>query len=785
MHSFRWSLVVLLMARVGLIPAESQVPVPPVAAFTFSPANPMDGDLVSFDGSSSICSVSPCSYSWTDDADGSPLGTGVTMSYTFPLAGTSYVRLTVTDALSQTASVEHDVIITQSPARPVPRFTYSPSNPVTGSPVSFDGSSSGCTASPCSYSWTNDANGALLGTGVRMSFTFQQAGTKYVRLRLTDALSRTASVEHNVIVSTPPPVPAFTYSPSNPTTGSPVSFDGSSSTCPASPCSYSWTDDADGSLLGTGVRMSFTFQQAATKYVRLSITDAQSRTASVEHDVIVSQSTAPPVPAFTYSPSNPVTGSSVSFDGSSSKCSASPCSYRWTDDSNGSLMGTGVTMSFTFQQAGTKHVRLSVTDAGSSSASVEHDVVVSQSTSPPVPAFTYSPPFPVTGSPVSFDGTSSTCSVSPCSYRWTDDADGSLLGTGVTTSFTFQQAGTKHVRLTVTDAQSQAASIEHDVIVSVSSSSTGALTWRPPACGDSTHSCVDLYLTNTGANQNPSLSPNSDYRLHLPTGGPLVGGLMITGGHNVQIIGGEIDMTVPCSDSSSACHGINISRGSASGEVYIEGVYIRNPDPNYLTDTLDTGDGIDVDDYPGATDVVLQNVRIEGIKGCDPAVPSAHADVFQPYNAGNANLNVDHLTGTTDCQGLQVDPDYAYVTYGRLPQSGTFKNVNINVFANPSTGNSNRYATWFTYGTSSCVSYPITLSNFYVKEPDGTLADNAVWPDPANSYPGGCHGAYNGGQAFWPTLSTLTGGVTTGLPPGGDYVPSGVAGINYISPGYQ
>ena len=475
MHSFRWSLVVLLMARVGLIPAESQVPVPPVAAFTFSPANPMDGDLVSFDGSSSICSVSPCSYSWTDDADGSPLGTGVTMSYTFPLAGTSYVRLTVTDALSQTASVEQDVIITQSPARPVPRFTYSPSNPVTGSPVSFDGSSSMCSASACSYSWT---------------------------------------------------------------------------------------DDADGSLLGTGVRMSFTFQQATTKYVRLSITDAQSHTASVEHDVIVSQSTAPPVPAFTYSPSNPVTGSSVSFDGSSSKCSASPCSYRWTDDSNGSLMGTGVTMSFTFQQAGTKHVRLSVTDAGSSSASVEHDVVVSQSTSPPVPAFTYSPPFPVTGSPVSFDGTSSTCSVSPCSYRWTDDADGSLLGTGVTTSFTFQQAGTKHVRLTVTDAQSQAASIEHDVIVSVSSSSTGALTWRPPACGDSTHSCVDLYLTNTGANQNPSLSPNSDYRLHLPTGGPLVGGLMITGGHNVQIIGGEIDMTLPCSDSSSACHGIHRRTGA-------------------------------------------------------------------------------------------------------------------------------------------------------------------------------------------------------------------------------
>ena len=406
--------------------------------------------------------------------------------------------------------------------------------------------------------------------------------------------------------------------------------------------------------------------------------------------------------------------------------------------------------------------------------------------SAPVPAFTYTPSSPVAGSPISFDGTLSKCTVSPCSYKWTDDADGSLLGTDVQMSFTFQQSGTKQVRLTVTS--SLAVSVEHDVLVSTStvSSRSGPLTWSPPVCGDATHSCQDVYLTNTGSHQNPSLSSSSDYRLHLPANGPLVGGLTISRGHNVQIIGGEIDMAYPCSDSSSACHGINISRGSASGQVYIEGVFIKNPDPNYLTDTVDTGDGIDVDDYPGVTDIVLQNVRIQGIKGCDPAVPSAHADVFQPYNAGGATFNVDHLTATTDCQGMQIDPDYAYVTYGLLPKSAIFKNVNINVFANPSLGNGNRYAWWFTYGGgSSCVSYPITLSNVYVQEPDGTLADIAVWPDPANSYPASCLGMYSSGYAQWPTLSSLNGFVTSGLPPGGDYVPAGLAGLGYVSPGYQ
>src|SRR3954451_23972435 len=80
--------------------------------------------------------------------------------------------------------------------------------------------------------------------------------------------------------------------------------------------------------------------------------------------------------------------------------------------------------------------------------------------------------------------------------------------------------------------------------------SAAPLTWAPPPCGDATRQCVDVYLSNTGANQTPSLSAANDYRIHLPSV-PLQGGLQIRGGHNVIIIGGQIELTVPCSDSSS------------------------------------------------------------------------------------------------------------------------------------------------------------------------------------------------------------------------------------------
>jgi hypothetical protein len=76
---------------------------------------------------------------------------------------------------------------------------------------------------------------------------------------------------------------------------------------------------------------------------------------------------------------------------------------------------------------------------------------------------------------------------------------------------------------------------------------------------------------------------------------PVVGGLDIDGGHNVIIIGGEIDLTTPCVTDTGECHGINIGQNSHdTGEVFIEGVWIHNPDP---THSHFTGDRIDQHEY--------------------------------------------------------------------------------------------------------------------------------------------------------------------------------------------
>ena len=41
------------------------------------------------------------------------------------------------------------------------------------------------------------------------------------------------------------------------------------------------------------------------------------------------------------------------------------------------------------------------------------------------------------------------------------------------------------------------------------------------------------------------------------------------------------------------------------------------------------------------------------------------------------------------------------------------------------------------------------------------------------------------GTISWGRSWSISGAIIAGGPPGGDYVPLGVAGLHYVSPGYQ
>jgi PKD repeat protein len=83
---------------------------------------------------------------------------------------------------------------------PVAKFTFSPTSPVHGQPVSFDGSTSSDADGTLSFTW-NWGDGSPNGTGVTTMHTFATAGAKSVTLTVKDSTGQTASVIHTITVS--------------------------------------------------------------------------------------------------------------------------------------------------------------------------------------------------------------------------------------------------------------------------------------------------------------------------------------------------------------------------------------------------------------------------------------------------------------------------------------------------------------------------------------------------------------------------------------------------------
>lgn len=263
---------------------------------------------------------------------------------------------------------------------------------------------------------------------------------------------------------------------------------------------------------------------------------------------------------------------------------------------------------------------------------------------------------------------------------------------------------------------------------------------------------------------------NQDAVLKVPTGG-IHGSVEIDGGHNIVMIGGSI--TVPSSANQTDNNNDDTDQGiyirQATGTVHIEGVQITG-DPGTQFD------GIDIN-APSAT-VQLENIRVTSVWGSDT---TEHADVVQTWG-GVGKLRIDRLSADGDYQGLTIDPDLGPVgpvdidnvdlTYGAVPAA----------LAPITVGGG--YMIWLTRGTHTC-SAPsqTTFTNVYVYDQSQRVrASNTIWP-PNTGTDLPCAGELSGTTATWNNLP-VTGHVTLTAPPGGAFVPAGLAGNSYRSPGY-
>jgi PKD repeat protein len=229
-------------------------------------------------------------YAWTF-GDGSS-GTGRTISHAFSSAGSYTVTLTVTNDGGKSASTTQSLSVTVG-ANPTADFVFSPSNPVVGQNVFFNGSTS--RAAPgrtlVSYVW-NWGDGET-GTGVFQDHDFTASGTYNVTLTVTDDTGLSGTSAKTVSVGTGNPTASMTIIKN--VGGMPLNIqaDGSGSTATGGATittyAFNW---GDGSPLESGsaqVRQhNYALTTGAGTYtVRLTVTDSLNRTGFVTQSVTV------------------------------------------------------------------------------------------------------------------------------------------------------------------------------------------------------------------------------------------------------------------------------------------------------------------------------------------------------------------------------------------------------------------------------------------------------------------------------------------------------------------
>lgn len=292
-------------------------------------------------------------------------------------------------------------------------------------------------------------------------------------------------------------------------------------------------------------------------------------------------------------------------------------------------------------------------------------------------------------------------------------------------------------------------------------SNDSKLSWAPPQLEN------PITITLGTGNTSNRLDDSRDYIIKLPSTRKN-GGTTLIGGRNIVMIGGHISLPYKeLGGSTQRAIYIKDDGGEVPGRVvHIEGILI---DASADNGTGGHGDAIAID--ADNTIVQVQNVRAVNLFGGYDTKYYDHTDLIQPWG-GVKELRVDKFSGSTNYQGFQIPID----GYTKAP-IGKADLRRVNMWYTPHVPNEGGYMLWLP-GCSTV--YPVSLEEVYIQPKPGRNLGNSVWPQSGSS----CGVVINGNEGTWPILP-VSGSVKEGNPPGGDFVPAGTAGVNYVSPGYQ
>lgn len=299
-------------------------------------------------------------------------GGGVTLQFVPDQVGSYSVKLTFPGG---TLSDEHyyqpceaatNFTVQPEPVMgPVGSFTFDPASPEVDETVTFDASnSSDRNGNIVSYEW--DYGDQNTGSGVNSTHAYSSEGIYTVTLTIIDN-DEIADIATKLITVTPKPLPpeaSFIFSSTSPEVGQTVTFDASnSSDSDGTIVNYFWSFGDGETENQTGAVITVHSYTSEGSYnITLTVTDNDQLTNTTAKSITVSPlPKEAPEAAFTYSPLNPTTNETITFDASgSSDPDGMIINYIW--DFGDGITGTGMTVTHSYASDGSYTVTLTVTD---------------------------------------------------------------------------------------------------------------------------------------------------------------------------------------------------------------------------------------------------------------------------------------------------------------------------------------------------------------------------------------------------------------------------------------
>ena len=402
---------------------------------------------VTFDGSGSTDKVGVMNHTWNFTDNGTKTLYGVSPSYTFKNAGEFLITLTAKDAAGNTHTDTMTVTVNDI-TNPVAKAGEDRS--VDQYEIfSLNGSYSSDNVGIVNYTWNFTDGGSKIIYGISTNLSFNDAGGIVVTLTVKDAAGNTHSDNLRITVNdiTVPMADAGINQTVN--QGNLVTFNGTGSTDNVGVDNYTWTLNDGGTKTVFGVGANYTFNNAGTFVVTLSVKDAAGNTNPDTVTITVNDTSNPIADA---GPDQTVEqGDHVIFSGSGSTDNTAVVNYTWTFDNGGIKTLFGVGPNYTFNDAGSFVVTLAVRDIVGNYHSDTVAITVNDTTNPVADAG--SDKTVLQSALVTLDGSGSTDNVGIVNFTWNFEYNNSSIFLyGENVKFSFMHSGRYNITLMLKDA---------------------------------------------------------------------------------------------------------------------------------------------------------------------------------------------------------------------------------------------------------------------------------------------------------------------------------------------